>query len=157
MPDKTLFYVWEDGEEGYCVYDAVDDSDAWAQHCAAGLADVADRDFHFAGAAFETKDGAIVSFFTSNQETGNLASATLHAVFIDEPPTEDQWGELSQRVKHHTVAPLGAEAVNKLGSDFEALQDAAQHVRAAWLDGGGSTNDRELDRALEALQEVLDA
>lgn len=55
----------------------------------------------FAGAAFETKDGAIISFFTSNQETGNLASATLHAVFIDEPPTEDQWGELSQRVKHH--------------------------------------------------------
>lgn len=68
MPDKTLFYVWEDGGERYCVYDAVDGSDAWSQHCAAGLADVAERDYY-------------------------------------------------------TVAPLGAEAVNKLSSDLQEVLD----------------------------------
>ena len=53
----------------------------------------------FAGGAFETVDGCLVRFVTSNQDNVSLASATLHAVFVDEPPIEEAWSELCARVK----------------------------------------------------------
>lgn len=54
----------------------------------------------FTGQSFQTANGSLCTIVTINQDTDQLASATLDAVFVDEVPTEDAWGELVARVRH---------------------------------------------------------
>lgn len=55
----------------------------------------------FSGQVFQTRNGSMCTFVTVQQDTTDLASATLHHIAIDEPPPEDVWGELVARVRHH--------------------------------------------------------
>lgn len=55
----------------------------------------------FSGAAFQLTNGSLCTFVTVQQDTTELASATLHHIAVDEPPPEAIWGELAARVRHH--------------------------------------------------------
>ena len=71
------------------------------------------------------KNGSLVRIKTTNQGSLGLASATLNAVFIDEPPPPNVWGELQARVLRKggviglTMTPVGApvEWLRKLVDD----------------------------------------
>jgi phage terminase large subunit-like protein len=60
------------------------------------------------------KNGSLVRIKTTSQGSLGLASATIHAVFIDEPPPPSIWGELQARVLRTggviglTITPVGA-------------------------------------------------
>lgn len=54
----------------------------------------------FTGQAFQTRNGSLCTIVTISQNDASLASATLDAVFVDEPPTEQKWAELVARVRH---------------------------------------------------------
>jgi len=60
------------------------------------------------------KNGSIVRIKTTNQGSLGLASATVHGVFIDEPPPPFIWGELQARVLRNggviglSITPVGA-------------------------------------------------
>lgn len=95
----------------------------------------------FAGGAFETKSGSVVRFVSSGQDTVSLASATLHAVFVDEPPLEDTWSEICARVKA-SGGPgtdlLAGEAVGVVveGCELEpAYCDIARARFTGWAGG----------------------
>lgn len=67
----------------------------------------------FTGSYVELKNGSTLTFVTANQDTVDLASATLDFIWIDEPPPEHIWGELVARVRHKrgviflTLTPWG--------------------------------------------------
>ena len=53
----------------------------------------------FTGQSFQTRNASLCTIVTINQDNDQLASATLDAVFVDEVPTEEAWGELVARVR----------------------------------------------------------
>jgi hypothetical protein len=55
----------------------------------------------FTGHYFALKNGSTCTIVTAGQETIELASATLHYIWVDEPALEKHWGELTSRVFHH--------------------------------------------------------
>ena len=67
----------------------------------------------FSGAWFALRNGSTCTVVTSAQDTIDLASATLHYIWCDEPPPEDIWSELVARVTAHrgtiaiTYTPIG--------------------------------------------------
>lgn len=60
---------------------------------------------HWTGNRIIMKDGSVIDFVTSKGGSVSSAGATADALWIDEPPRPDQWGELLQRVsnKHGPV------------------------------------------------------
>lgn len=67
----------------------------------------------FTGGYVELRNGSTLTFVTANQDTVDLASATLDFIWVDEPPPEHIWGELVARVRHKrgtiylTLTPWG--------------------------------------------------
>jgi phage terminase large subunit-like protein len=67
----------------------------------------------FTGSYIELRNGSTLSFVTANQDTIDLASATLDFIWVDEPPHEHIWGELVARVRKRrgviflTMTPIG--------------------------------------------------
>ncbi len=67
----------------------------------------------FSGQWFALKNGSTCTVVTAQQDTIDLASATLHYIWCDEPPPESIWSELVARVTAHrgtisiTYTPIG--------------------------------------------------
>lgn len=67
----------------------------------------------FSGGYLELCNGSSLSVVTGNQDTVDLASATLDFVWCDEPPLEQHWGELNARLLVRrgdlflTMTPIG--------------------------------------------------
>lgn len=80
----------------------------------------------FTGAYFALKNGSTCTIVTAGQETIDLASATLHYIWVDEPPLERIWSELVSRVTHHQGV---------IGLTFTPINRPVEWVRKKCEDG----------------------
>lgn len=86
----------------------------------------------FSGRWFGLKNGSTCQIVTVNQETPDLASATLHFIWPDELLVEHVWSELCARLTHHrgtiglTFTPIG-RPVDWLKEKCEAGEIADHH------------------------------
>lgn len=94
-PPVTVWVVCASWKQSLTVQGKVHEMVPWSQ-VAPGTK--FSRRKGFAGAAFELRNGSLCRFMTVGQDLTTLASATLDAVLVDEPPPEDAWAEFSQRV-----------------------------------------------------------
>ena len=101
----------------------------------------------FTGSYIELRNGSTLTFVTANQDTIDLASATLDFIWVDEPPHEHIWGELVARVRKRrgviflTMTPIGrpvdwlrlgllAMANRALGEQLDEARAEVERLRA---------------------------